>query len=80
MVRITIDRELVEKLRSADEAVELCDESGRLIARAEPLPQATQDQWSPLPKLSEEKFERRCNDPGPWLTTEEFKQKLRERS
>ncbi len=79
MVRFTIDQELVKKLLSTSEAIELCDTSGRLVRRipAEPTQQDTQGQWPPLPKLSEEEFERRCNDPGPWLTTEEFKQKLR---
>ena len=80
MVRITIDRELVAKLLSTDEAVELCDESGKLVARAEPLSQKNEDPRSLFPELTAEEIDRRCNKPGPWLTTEELLQGLRELS
>lgn len=36
MVRFTIDQELVEKLLSTSEAIELCDASGRLVRRIPP--------------------------------------------
>jgi len=80
MVRITIDEKLKQKLLASEKTAELCDESGRLIARVTPLPQDLEDPWSLFPELTTEEIDRLSNEPGPWLTTEELMQKLRELS
>lgn len=88
MVRITIDAELSEKLRTADEGTELCDPSGRVVARITPIaPSADEtnshgieDPWALFPELTEEEIERRCNSDEPGLSTAEVKAYLMNRS
>ncbi len=80
MIRITIDDEQKKKLLDADGIVELYDETGQMVGRAEPLPQKIEDPRSLFPELTAEEIDRRCNEPGPWLTTEELLQGLRELS
>ncbi len=87
MVRFTIDRELVEKLLSTNEMVELCDESGRLIRRipAE-LNRAEEgsllEGWKQLtPDITPEEFQQlRDSDNWEGMTTPEVIDQLRNRS
>jgi len=79
MVRITIDNKLKQKLLASEKTAELCDESGRLIARVTPLPQDLEDPWSLFPELTDEEIDRRCNSDEPGLTTAEVKEYLRNR-
>jgi len=71
MIRITIDDEQKKKLLDADGIVELCDEMGEMVGRATPLLQGIEDPWSLFPELTTEEIDRRCSEPGEWLTTEE---------
>ncbi len=71
MIRITIDDEQKKKLLDAEGIVELYDEAGKIVGQATPLPQKTNDPWSLFPELTAEEIERRCNEPGEWLSTEE---------
>jgi len=79
VVRITIDDKLKQQLLASEGLAELCDESGQLIARVTPLPQDILDPWSLFPELTTEEIDRRCNGPGPWLSTEEVKEYLMNR-
>jgi len=78
MVRFTIDQELVEKLLSTNEMVELCDESGRLVRRI--LPELNPSQNDPsfgrgkqLPSdMSPEEYQRlRDSDNWDGMSTSE---------
>lgn len=71
MVRITIDEQLKQKLLASDEPAELCDAAGNVIARARSVPQSAEDAKSLFPELTREEIDRRCDEAGEWLTTEE---------
>lgn len=77
MIRITVDESQKQQLLSSDGVVELCDESGRVIAQATPVPQREIDPWSLFPELTAEEIERRANGPGPWYTHEQAMEFLR---
>lgn len=79
MIRITVDELQKKQLLNSDGIVELCDESGRVIAKATPLSQEKIDPWSLFPELTEEEIERRCNSGEPGLTTQQVKEFLRSR-
>ncbi len=87
MVRFTIDQELVEKLLSTSETVELCDESGRLIRRIPPeLNRAEEgsslEGWKQLtPDIGPDEY-RQLRDSDNWegMTTPEVIDQLRNRS
>ncbi len=80
MVRITIDDELKKQLEATGGLVELCDASGRPIRLVAPRPHTgSGTPWiDDEGELSQEEFDQRLQSPGPWFTTEELKQKLRE--
>ncbi len=78
MIRITLDDEQKKKLLDAEGIVELYDETGKIVGRATPLQKKAKDPWSLFPELTTEEIDRRCEGPGPWLTTEELLQGLRE--
>ncbi len=77
MVRITIDKELAEKLLAADGTVELCDETGRAIVKATPSLQEFSDPWARFQDLSDEEINRRANAPGPRYSNEQVKEFLK---
>lgn len=79
MVRITIDEKLKEQLLASGSVVELCDESGKLVARALPAPPQATDPWALFPELTEEEIQSRCNSNEPGLTTDQVKQHLLQR-
>ncbi len=87
MVRITIDRELVEKLLSTNGMVELCDESGRLVRRIPAGPKQTEqgsehEGWKQLtPGIPPEEYQQlRDSDNWEGLTTPEVIDQLRNQS
>ncbi|MCA9241658.1 MAG: hypothetical protein KDA37_15715 [Planctomycetales bacterium] len=80
MVRITIDEELKQKLQGAQGSVMLCDSTGRMIASVTTLPEGVESLWELLPELTDDEIQRRCKDEGPWLSTEEAKRFLQDRS
>jgi hypothetical protein len=71
MVRITVDDELRKKFLDFSDDIELCDESGRVLARFQrSTPWSDPDQWEPItPEVSQEEIERRFAAGGPTFTT-----------
>jgi hypothetical protein len=60
---------LREKLHNLDQPLELCDETGRVIARLTPV--YNRADYGPLePQVSEEELRRR-EQSGKWHTTEQ---------
>ena len=78
MVRITVDDELRKKFLNFIDDVELCDETGRVLARFQrSTPWSDPDQWEPItPEISQEEIERRLKAGGPTYTTAEVLEKL----
>ena len=69
MIRIVVDDALRSKLRNFSEPLELCDESGRSLARVVPLEDLSQyEPWEP--SISEEELRRR-EQSDTWYSTEE---------
>ncbi len=70
MNRIVVDDTLRTKLRNFSEPLELCDETGRSLARVVPLEDLTQyEPWEP--PISEEELRRR-EQSDKWYSTEEI--------
>lgn len=58
MTRVTVDAALKEKLHSLTQPLELCDETGKVLARVTPVCDPTS--YGPLePRVSEEELTRR---------------------
>ncbi len=70
MTRILLDATLRSKLNNLSQAVELCDESGRIVGRVFPAPDLTG--CKPLePQVSEEELQRRsASDEKTYSTAE----------
>jgi hypothetical protein len=63
MTQIIADTALREKLLHLTEPLELCDESGRVLARLTPVPNSADGRpWEPPPQ-SEEELQRREQEP-----------------
>jgi hypothetical protein len=74
MSRVTVDADLVAKLKNSLELVELCDEAGNVIGRFHPVyDKAFYDQLKP--QISEEELKRR-EQSKKWFTTEEVRKHL----
>jgi len=71
MVRITVDSELRKKFLDFTDDIELCDESGRVLARFQrSTPWSDPDQWEPIaPEVSQREIERRLAAGGATYTT-----------
>jgi hypothetical protein len=69
MTRIIVDETLRSKLHNLSEPLELCDESGLVLARLTPLADLSQyEPWEP--PISEEELRRR-EQSDTWHTTEQ---------
>lgn len=69
MTRVTVDETLLSKLHNLADALELCDESGRVIGRVFPVLDLSE--WEPVtPEISEEELDEREKS-DEWYTTEE---------
>ena len=69
MTRVIIDEALRSKLYNLTQPLELCDESGRVLARLTPL--ADLSQYEPLePQVSEEELDRREQETESYTTAE----------
>ena len=69
MTRVTVDAELRARLHDLREHVELCDESGKVIAIVRPV--FDPSEWEPLdPSISEEELDAR-QESTEWYTTAE---------
>jgi hypothetical protein len=70
MTRITLDADLRSKLLNLTQPLELCDESGRVLARV--LPAIDPSMYEGLePQISEEELQRRLQNKGRTYTTAE---------
>lgn len=70
MIRIVLDPQTVEKLHGLAEPLELCDTSGRLLARA--IPVVDLSECDPVsPDISEEELSRRITSQERRFTTQE---------
>lgn len=78
MVRIQVDSELRKKFLDFREDIEICDETGRVLARFQhSTPWTDPDQWEPLtPEIGQEEVERRLADGGATLTTAQVIEQL----
>jgi hypothetical protein len=69
MTKVVVDKSLLEKLHSLTQPLELCDESGCILARVTPV--YDPKLYGPLePTISEEEIQRRIKS-DKWYTTEE---------
>ena len=70
MTRLLIDANLPAKLRQLTEPSELCDDSGKVLGRFEPVLDAAE--WELLgPEITEEELERRSTSKEKRYTTAE---------
>jgi hypothetical protein len=70
MTRIVIDADMRHKLLGLNQRVELCDESGRVLARV--VPTLDPSEYEDLePQISEEEMRRRVEHRGRTYTTAE---------
>lgn len=76
MTQLTIDQSTSEKLRAANEVVQIVDEKGCLLGTFKPAHVSPYDP-SLIPPISEEELRRREEEPG-GFTTEEVLEKLKE--
>lgn len=70
MTRITLDAELQKRLLNLTDIVEICDDSGRVVARVLPTPDPTTSEGLE-PQISREEIERRKQTKGKSYTTAE---------
>lgn len=69
MTRVTINDNLRGMLGDLSEPLELCDESGRVLARVTPVPDRSEyEAWEP--PIGDEELRRRERS-GKWYSTEE---------
>jgi hypothetical protein len=69
MTRLIVDETLRSKLHNFAEPLELCDESGRVLARVTPLPDLSEyEPWEP--PIDEDELRRR-EQSDKWHTTEQ---------
>lgn len=75
MTRIVVDQTLIEKLGDLSQFVELCDNSGRVLAHL--VPAVSLDDYDLTePPISEQELDRR-EASGKWYTTEQVLEHLR---
>ncbi len=70
MTRITLDADLRQRLLDLSRPLELCDESGLVLARLLPNPDPALYESSE-PEVSEEELQRRRRDKGKTYSTAE---------
>jgi hypothetical protein len=74
MTRIVVDESLRSKLLDLAQPLELCDPSGRVLARVTPVPDLSEyEPWEP--PISEEELRRR-EQSEKWHTTQEVLARL----
>ena len=71
MIRIVLDAQTVERFHDLHEPLELCDTSGRVLARAMPVIDISQ--CDPVsPGITDEELRRRASSDGKGLSTPEL--------
>lgn len=76
MVRLTVDDALRKKLGDLSVPVELCDETGQILAHVVPCAKPA-DYELHEPPMDEEELRRRENS-NTWYTTDEVLERLRD--
>jgi hypothetical protein len=76
MTRLVLDASMIQRLQGLAQPLELCDESGRVLAHVLPA-YASEDYESVEPEISEEELQRRESSDEPCYTTEEVLAHLR---
>jgi hypothetical protein len=74
MVKVVLDKAMIEKLHGLKSPIMLCDESGEMLARVVP---SDIDPKMLEPQISDEELEERYKNPGRLYTTEEVLAHLR---
>lgn len=75
MTKVVLDPALKSKLHNLTEPLELCDESGQILAHVLPVPDLSEyEAWEP--QFDEEEL-RRQEQSGKWYTTEQVLAHLR---
>jgi hypothetical protein len=75
MTRITVDAQMLEKLKNLTEPLELCNEAGHVLAKVRPVYDPAL--YGPLePQISKEELDRRFKSER-WYTTAEVLEHLR---
>jgi hypothetical protein len=70
MTRVTVDAALRSRLHDLNEPLELCDESGQVLARVVPIPDLSE--YEPVgPQVSDEELLRRLQSDEKTYTTAE---------
>jgi hypothetical protein len=69
MTRVIVDEALRSKLHNLSEPLELCDDSGRVVAQLFPVPDPSEYDCEE-PPISEEELERRRNSMETYSTAE----------
>ena len=69
MTRVVVDEALRNKLHNLSQPLELCDESGRVLARLVPL--LDPSRYNLEPQISQEEIRRRKQSKGKSYTTAE---------
>lgn len=64
MTKVVVDSEVLSKLNTLDEPVELCDEAGRRLGYFHPTPTAGQGGPIPASLISDEELQRRREQRG----------------
>lgn len=75
MTRILVDQALLDKLGDLSQFMELCDDSGRVLAHVVPTA-SLEDYDLTEPPISEEELDRR-EASDKWYTTEQALERLR---
>ena len=70
MTQIVVDAELRGKLHNLRQPLELCDESGQVLAWLTPVLNPAGARSMEPPPLSEEELQRREQEPGAYSTAE----------
>ncbi len=75
MTQVILDATMRSKLHDLRQPLDLCDESGKIVAHV--IPVLDPDDWEPVPppELSEEELKKRENS-SRWYTSDEVRRHL----
>jgi len=79
VTRVTVDAELLAKLGNLSQFLELCDDSGRVVAHVLPATDLDKIDYDPAsPAVSEDELDRRAASNEPRYTTAKVIERLRD--
>lgn len=77
MTRVTVDADLLAKLGNLSQFLELCDDSGRVVAHVLPASDLNKIEYDPTtPAVSEDELDRRAASNESRYTTQEVLERL----